>query len=567
MVVAPYYPERIPEKQLNPTFMKSPRPLLLLQLLLLQFTLTAQVQWYQNQDGNNPPPNGTFASHVQNYNSSYFMACYQWQVINDQYSWKISKTHHNGTEVKTFFVDGTYAGAEMRVMKNSSVFVLKRDYPPGQDPVYTLYKLNSNLGMVAQRVISFPNNYLILNLNAFEIDGDGNVYIAGDGQYPNETGFGYASFVQKMNKNFVTKWTRMDSVQTSYNRLHVDDAQRVTIIEDYYETWPSLKVIRINASGTHAVKTTVLPDGGRFTLYSMLDRNDNLLLYGGKLVNDTTQAVYICKVARNNGEVVFRKTQFSAPGTQLNDMKMDKNGKLFSLVTLYYPDKQLTKISRMKPENGQLVWSKTLNYEVDSCQLGKLVMNDNDGFYAIGEKRCGSYFARGFAMRVKKSGQLDGNLPAPDSVAFQRYHSLVDGIIDNNQELIAIGNTNDFDTMTYSSTYYRAFAVRFDQNCNRPETVTAKAETAEAATDKSAGEKLQLYPNPVQHELIVTNIQADEYDNVSVYTMQGVMVLQQKVNASTARLDVSKLADGVYLLLFRSSHSLKERSVKFVIRK
>lgn len=548
--------------------MKSPKPLLLLQLLLLPFTLTAQVQWYQNQDGNNPPPNGTFASNVQPYNSSYFIACYQWQVINDQYSWKISKTNHNGTEAKTFFVDGTYAGAEMRVRKNNSVYVLKRDYPPGQDPIYTLYRLNSNLSIVAQRTISFPGNYFILNLNAFEIDDEGNVYLAGDGQFPNETGFGYASFVQKVNKNLVTNWTRMDSVQTSYSRLHVDEAQRVTVIEDYYETWPAIKVIRINASGTNAVKTTVVPDEGRFTLYSMLDHHDNLMLYGGKLVNDSTQAMYLCKVSRNNGQVVFRKTQFTAPGTQLNDMKMDKNGKLFSLVTLYYPDKQLTKISRMKPENGQLVWSKTFNYEVDSCQLGKLVMNDNDGFYAVGEKRSGSYFARGFAMRVKKNGQLDGNLPAPDSVAFQRYHSLVEGIIDNNQQLIAIGNTNDFDTITYSSSYYRAFAVRFNQDCNNiPESVTARSDSKETAEDMPVTEKLQLYPNPVQHQLMISNIQLDEYNKVSVYNMQGALVLQQNINTATARLDVSNLADGVYLLLFRSSQSLKEKSVKFVIRK
>jgi len=76
---------------------------------------------------------------------------------------------------------------------------------------------------------------------------------------------------------------------------------------------------------------------------------------------------------------------------------------------------------------------------------------------------------------LTKNGQLNGSLPAPDSVAFQRNHTLADGIFDNNHRLIAIGNTNDFDTITYSSSYYRAFAVRFNENCNNNNTKREEA--------------------------------------------------------------------------------------------
>ncbi|MGQ0738683.1 MAG: T9SS type A sorting domain-containing protein [Bacteroidota bacterium] len=548
--------------------MKTPRPLLLLQLLLLQFTLTAQVQWYQNQDGSNPPPYGTYASSVQSFNSHSFIACYQWQVNNDEYTWKISKTQTNGAELRTFFVSGIMASAEVRIRKNNSVYVLKRSYPYGQNPEYTVYRLNSNFDILAQRTITFPGEYAIINLNAFEIDDDGNVYFAGDGQYPDGPGFGFSSFVLKTNKNLVNRWSRMDSVQTSYTRLHVDDHQWVTVVEDFYTSYPAVKIIRINASGTAAVTTTIVPDTGRFSLFSMLDNNNHLLLYGGKMVNDTVQAIYLCRVSRFTGNVLLRKTLFAAPGTQLCDMKMDNQGRLFSLVIQYYPGQQLTKISRINPGNGQLLWNRSLRFDVDSCQLGRLVVTDPNRFYAVGEKRSGSYFARGYALRLKKNGQLNGHLTAPDSVAWQRYHTLSDGIMDNNGQLIAVGNTNDFDTITYSSSYYRAFAVRYDENCNNNR--TAREETS-AETNAQTGEKeiltekLHLYPNPVQNQLLISNMNPEEYDRIAVYNMQGALVLQQKVTTTTARLDMSSFAEGVYVLLFRSSASLKEKTIKFVV--
>lgn len=549
--------------------MKTPKILFLLSLLL-QLDLPAQVQWYQNQDGSNPPPYGTYASSVQIFNSNSFIACYQWQVNNDEYTWKISKTYNNGTELRTFFVTGIMASAEVRVRSNNAVYVLKRSYPYGQNPEYTVYRLNSNLDILAQRTITFPGDYAIINLNAFEIDNDGNVYLAGDGQYPDGPGFGFASFVLKTNKDLVNRWSRMDSVQTSYTRLHVDDRQRVTVVEDFYTSYPSVKIIRINATGTTATATTLVPDAGRFSLFSMLDDNDNLLLYGGKMMNDTVQAMYMCKVSRSSGNVLLRKSLFPAPGTQLNDLKMDNQGRLFSLVTLYYPDRQLTRISRINPDNGQLMWNRNMRFDQDSCQLARLVVTEADRFFAVGEKRCGSYFARGFAMQIKKNGQLNGSLPAPDSVAFHRYHTLADGIIDHNGKLIAIGNTNDFDTITYSSTYYRAFAVRFDENCNNNSIVKedkSPETTGQGRAEESLTEKLQLYPNPVQNQLLVSNMDPEAYDRIAVYNMQGAVVLQQKVTSATARLDASNLADGVYLLVLRSSASLQEKTIKFVVRK
>ncbi|MFN8290337.1 MAG: T9SS type A sorting domain-containing protein [Chitinophagaceae bacterium] len=569
--------------------MKTPKILYLLSLLLLQVSLRGQMQWYQNQDGNNAIPYGTYASAINEYSGSTFIACYQWQVENNITTWKISKTSTSGTELRTFFVSGITASAEVRVKKNSYIYVLKRSYPFGQDPEYTVYRLNANLDIVAQRTLTFPGSYSIINLNAFEIDDNGNVYLAGDGQYPDGYGYGFSSFVLKTTKNLITRWLRMDSVQTSYARLHIDPYERVTVIEDFYTFYPAVNVIQINKNGTQAVKKTIVPDSSRYTLYSVLDRNNNLYLYGGKMPNDTTQGTYICKVSGTTGNVQYRKTLFTGPVSVLNDLKMDRNGKMFSLSTQYYPGEIQTRISRINPNDGHLMWNHTISFSNDRCLFNRLVVNESDRFFAVGEERSGDYFAKGFALRMKKSGQADGNLPAPDSVAWQRYHTLLDGIIDNNNRLISIGNTNDLDTATYSSTYYRAFAVRLEEGggggCNRNapvgETVIEEEETAAAETapeevpatvttpateeSKETNVHFQLFPNPVQDQLSVRNIDMTAYDKITIYDMKGQIMLQQKVTMATARFDVSTLAEGVYVIALRSAKSMKEKTTKFVI--
>lgn len=356
----------------------------------------------------------------------------------------------------------------------------------------------------------------------------------------------------------------MDSVQTSYTQILVDGYQRVSVIEDYYTTYPAVKITRINKTGSQAVSATVVPDQLRYSVNAMLDQNDNILLYGGKMASDTSQASYLCKVSRNTGNVLFRRSLFEAPVSVLNDLKQDENGKLFSLATQYYPGDLMTKISRINPDNGRLLWSQNINYNADGCLFNRLVVNGGDRFFAVGEQHCGDFFAKGFALRIRKSGQMEGRLPAPDSVAYQRYHTLWDGIIDNNNRLIAIGNTNDFDTITYSSTYYRAFAVRMDDN--RCENITSAMQPAAEEISTPAA-KLQLYPNPVQNTLVLSNMNPDEFDKLYVYNMQGAVVLQQKVNSTTARLDMTNYSDGVYVLVFRSSVSLKEKTMKFVVSK
>lgn len=557
--------------------MKTPKLSLLLPLLLFTLSLSAQVQWYQNQDGNNVFPDGTYGTSLQSFNNTSFIACYQWSVNNDQYTWKISKTNLNGNEQRSFFLTGTVSSAEVKVGRYNSVYVLQRKFPIGQNAQYILYKLDHNLNVKAQRSITLPGNFNIVSLNAFELDESDNVYFAGDGQYPDASGYSSASFVMKLDKSLNLKWKKIEAAQTSFVRLHIDRHGRVIVLQDFYTFFPEVRITRITANGLYSVTMAVQTDPGRYNLFSKSDKDDNLFLYGGKMVGDTAQAMFLHKISMRTNRIIYSKTYFTAPGSQLNDFKLDKHGNIFSLVTQYFgPDDQVSKISRINASSGNIYWNRSFPFAQDSCILSKIIMDEDDRFYAIGEKRSNTYFSKGFAMQIKKNGSRENNFPAPDSVAFQRSHFLVDGIIDNNNQLIAIGNTNDFDTVTYSSTYFRSFAVRFgnkrcDNSFNKTENLlTTEAETVikpEAEETVPAAVKLTIYPNPAQNQLTVANLNKDEYDNLAVYTMQGALILKQSVNGTIVRMNISNLTDGVYLLVLRSSVLLKEKSIKFVVRK
>jgi Secretion system C-terminal sorting domain len=543
-------------------------------LLFLQFSLAAQLQWYQNQDGNDQP-NGTYGTTIQAFGTSSFVACYLWTIDNDQYTWKISRTNINGNEMNSFFVSGTTTMADVKVGRYNTVYVLTRTFPFGQNPEYKVYKLNSNLAVVAQKSFSISSDFNIFNLNAFELDDEDNVYLAGDGQYPDGPGYSPASFVWKSNRNLVSKWTRIDSVATSYSRLHIESNGTVVLIEDYYTIFPNIRVTKISSNGLHAQGKIVETDANRLSLFSTLDRYDNLLLYGGKATENSLQAVYLRKLSRFNASTIYYKTHFASIGTELCDLKLDESGNIFALYTKNTgTNSQLCGVSRLQLSTGNVQWNRSIPFSQDSCVLSRLVINNQDRFYLVGERRGQTYYCKGYAIRMRKNGDRDGNFPAPDSIAFQRSHVLLDGIMDNDSRLIAIGNTNDFDTLTYSSSYYRAFAARMGTNNGGPCGGNDKpvAEVSTAAQNSKLAEtgttKLVLYPNPVQNELVVSNLDKDGgFDQLTVYDMQGVSLVRKSTNGSSARLDVSNLANGMYILYLRSSASLKEKSVNFVINR
>jgi hypothetical protein len=554
--------------------MKKLIPIILI-LLLLQLSVQAQVQWFQNQDGNNPYPNGTVATSVQSFTNTSFTACYLWHAENDQFTWKISKTRTDGHEQKTFFITGSSAQVDVRAGHKNVLYVLEKEYPIGLDPQYTLYKLDSNLAIRSQRTVTFTGGFSVFNMNAFKVDENDNVYIAGDGQYPDGPGFLPASFVMKTDKNLNTAWTKMDSTQTSYTDLHIDGYGYVWIIEDYYGFFPDVKISKRASNGQLKWQKAITTDAGRFSLSSAVTEDDNLIIYGGKSITDNAQGIYFWKIGKSNGNVVYKKTHFPANGVYLSDLKQDRSGNIFALVSQYFnPGRMVSKIGRISSWNGQVQWTRSFSYAQDSCNLLKLVVNDNDRFYVVGEKKRYNILSRGLSMRIKKNGQVDANYVSPDSVAYLRSHWLIDGITDRNNELISVGLTQDLDTVTYQSTYLRSFAVKFgqdkknnhhDNDCNDHN--AAFESTAAMEETINPGAIPTVYPNPVQKELTVSNLSENKYDRLRVYNLQGSMVLQLNISSNAVRIDVDKLPGGVYMLQLQSSALQKQKTIRFVVNK
>jgi hypothetical protein len=554
-------------------FMKTYLPTGFISLLLLSQTLTAQIQWYQNQDGQNQLPYGTYAGTVQNFTDNSFVASYLWQVTDNIYTWKISRTTLSGQELRSFFVSGAYANAEIKTDQNKAVYVLEKKNNEQEQLVSKIYKLNTNLQPVKEKLISLPNGFQLNSINAFELDGSGNVYLAGDGQYNNNGTISYASFVWKLDKNLQSKWVKTDAVETSFARLHVEPGGKVLVIEDHASLFPALRVKRYSSNGALLQTRMVQTDPARYSLSSTMDKNGNWYIYGGKMAGDTAQAVYLQKMKRYTSAVRYSKTYNHAPISQLNDLRVDAGGNLFMVNSLFtFEEGDMCTVSRINGGNGNYTWNRSFRFADDSCFLSKVVMNENSRFYVVGEKRGQSYFSKGFALQLHKNGTEEARLISPDSVAFQRSHILANGISDKNNQLVAVGNTMDFDTLTYNNTYQRAFAVRFtesgngcgEQNKGAVESITTARVAEESITMEP---QLSVYPNPVQQVMTVSNLNKEGYDQLAIYTMQGAKLLQQNVQGDISRIDVGHLADAVYLLVLRSSVTLKEKTIKFVVRK
>lgn len=550
--------------------MKAHQPFLLGLLLFIQLTSNAQLSWYQSQDGQ-LQPNGTYATGIVSLTRQSFVAAYMWRLDNENYTWKISKSHTNGTEQRTFFITAPYGIVEMKTGYRNSLYLLLRSFPFAQDPQYTIYKLDSNLVVKAQRTISFTGSYSIFNLNVFELDEAGNLYLAGDGQYPDGPGFSPASFVMKTDKNLVTRWTRMDSVQTSYSRLHIERNGTVRVIEDFYTFFPDIKVQKINAAGQLQQTRVYQTDPGRQSLTTILDRDDNLLI-SGTVEGNAGQSLYLYKISRHTGQVIYRKNFFNALAANLDDVKLDEDGQLYVLLTQYFNSGSQCRLARVQPRNGTLYWSRAFPFASDSCMLRNIVLSDDDGLYVIGDRRSGSVYTKGVAVQVKRNGQRGDTYIAPDSVAFGISHQLFQGITDQQNRLIVVGNTNDLDTLSGSSTYYRAFAIGMgrrhrDNDCgddhhsnNLTGSLMAKGVMAEPVAIN-----ISVFPNPATDRITVQNPDPGKYNQVLIYDIRGHQLAQQKFNSSTVSFDLSRMSAGFYLLVLRSANGAADQTRTFSI--
>jgi aryl-alcohol dehydrogenase-like predicted oxidoreductase len=92
-----------------------------------------------------------------------------------------------------------------------------------------------------------------------------------------------------------------------------------------------------------------------------------------------------------------------------------------------------------------------------------------------------------------------------------------------------------------------------DQTGNRAVELLVTISSSKASGDKN---KVQLYPNPCQTELTVSNIES-AYSNVSVYSAAGVKLIEKAANGTQAKFDVSQLPKGNYFVKLINGSSEK----------
>lgn len=79
--------------------------------------------------------------------------------------------------------------------------------------------------------------------------------------------------------------------------------------------------------------------------------------------------------------------------------------------------------------------------------------------------------------------------------------------------------------------------------------------------------QLDVFKSNVYNNVQVTDLDVEKFDRISVTDNKGTILIKKTVNASIANMDFSQLQDGVYVLGLFSSSNMKEKTIKFIIRR
>ncbi len=97
---------------------------------------------------------------------------------------------------------------------------------------------------------------------------------------------------------------------------------------------------------------------------------------------------------------------------------------------------------------------------------------------------------------------------------------------------------------------------------------TKSPSTAELPADVSIiNAQLDVFKNNVYNHVQVTDLDVEKFDKISVIDKQGTVLIKKNVNTPMTNMDFSQLSDGVYLLGLWSSTNMREKTIKFIIRR
>ena len=106
------------------------------------------------------------------------------------------------------------------------------------------------------------------------------------------------------------------------------------------------------------------------------------------------------------------------------------------------------------------------------------------------------------------------------------------------------------------ATYYAARVINgFESTTRLAVTINL---TGSLSTNTADFENLRYYPNPVQNIFNVTN--SEIIDEITISSIQGQQVLNEKPESQLANIDVSSLSTGIYIVKIKSDG--KEKNIK-----
>lgn len=79
--------------------------------------------------------------------------------------------------------------------------------------------------------------------------------------------------------------------------------------------------------------------------------------------------------------------------------------------------------------------------------------------------------------------------------------------------------------------------------------------------------QLDVFKNNLYNKIQVTELDVEKFDKISVIDKQGTILIKKTVNTPMTNLDFSQLEDGVYLLGLWSSANMREKTIKFIIKR
>ena len=97
---------------------------------------------------------------------------------------------------------------------------------------------------------------------------------------------------------------------------------------------------------------------------------------------------------------------------------------------------------------------------------------------------------------------------------------------------------------------------------------TKSPEKTELPADVSIiNAQLDVFKSNVYNTVQLTDLDVEKFDKISITNKQGTVLIKKTVNTSIANMDLSQLEDGVYLLGLWSSTNMREKIIKFIIRR